>query len=734
MRRTGFEETFDYFFDYRLRGGAFKLRKNRGKKPEVKTQAGAYGEAKPVTRGEAARMLALCLYGYDEICSMEETAEFKDISRDDSLYKYVNAVYTAGVMTGGGESFRPGDYLTVGEAEIIIDGADKSGRLSIAAEDETAENPVSYYIWTQILLKMNEAGDFSEINVKEAALLKTGQAGSDIEGYAVTAGGLFRTDGFLNADLEDFLVEFLTKGDSIIGVLSVKSSEIELKSCLVLSVEEDEAVVFTEGVKKYWECGVDIDEEVPFGADLTVAEGKITALETFPTEKEGRLIAAADGLILFDDGYSYETGDNFKVYNTYDGVSCGGTEKLLSGENIKVLFKDNKAVFALCSEKPDENVIRVALSSSDGSLIRKGASLGADSEYTVGGEEFFKEEVIEINSKNKNNYFKGKLTSIKSKSGIIRIDGNEYEGKADILALEGGFCVVLETSLEYYLTGVVCAEMPSSYGSEALKAQALAARSYACNQMRERGAIEFGANVDDTKAYQVFDVNTICEESKTAVKETEGEVIMYNGDVINACFYSTSCGTGANSGEVWGKDGIYPWITPEYLSSRIIGDINPDFSSEEKALEFFKGIDSEGLESAYPYYRWSVTASADDFSAEVGTVESVEVLKRGEGGNVMEILVEGEEADETVTGEGSVRKILKNAEVKRSDGSTASLDCLPSSFFAVEVIDGTIYFYGGGYGHGVGMSQNGADALSALGYSYTEIIEYFYKGAEVGKT
>ncbi|MCD7854844.1 MAG: SpoIID/LytB domain-containing protein [Clostridiales bacterium] len=698
-----------------------------------KAQTGAYGEARPVTRGEAARMLALCIQDYAEICSGSETARFTDISPDDSLYKYVNAVYTAGIMTGGGEPFRPGDYLTVGEAEIIIKNTDKSGRLSIVAEDETAENPVSYYIWTQILSKMNEAGDFSGISIKEAPLLKTGQTGSDIEGYAVTAEGLFKTDGFLDDALEDSLVEFLVKGESIIGVLSVKSSEIVLKSCLVLSIEEGEAVVYTEGVKKNWKCGVDTETEAPFGADLTVTEGKITALETFPTEKEGRIVSVSDGLILFDDGYSYEIGDNFKVYNTYEGVSCGGAEKLLSGENIKVLFKDNKAVFALCSEKPDDNVIRIALSSSDGSLIRNSVSLGSDSEYTVGDEKFSQGDTVEINSQNKNKYFKGKLTSLEAKSGIIKIDGVEYEGKADILALDGGFCVVLETSLEYYLTGVVCAEMPSSYGSEALKAQALAARSYAYNQMRERGAVSCGANVDDTKAYQVFDVNTICNESKAAVKETEGEVIMYNGDVINACFYSTSCGVGANSGEVWGKDGIYPWITPEYLCSRTIGEIEADFSSEEKALEFFKSLEAEGLESAYPYYRWSVTASAADFSADVGKVESAEVIKRGEGGNVMEILIEGDEADETVTGEGSVRKILKNADVKRSDGSTAALDCLPSSFFALEVIDGTIYFYGGGYGHGVGMSQNGADALSALGCSYKEIIEYFYKGADVGK-
>ncbi|MCD8239776.1 MAG: SpoIID/LytB domain-containing protein [Clostridiales bacterium] len=703
------------------------------KSPESKTQAGAYGEAKPVTRGEAARMLALCLYGYNEICSMEEVAEFTDVSREDSLYKYINAVYSAGAMTGGGETFRPGDYLTVGEAEIIIKNADKSGRLSIAAEDETAENPVSYYIWTQILSKMNEAEDFSGISVKETALLKAGQTGSEIEGYAVTSAGLFKTDGFLDNSLEDNLVEFIVKGESIIGVLSVKSSEIDLKSCLVLSHEDGEAVVFAEGVKKNWKCGVDIEEEAPFGADLTVTEGKITALETFPTEKEGRIIAVNNGLILFDDGYSYETGENFRVYNTYEGISCGGAEKLLSGENIKVLFKDNKAVFALCSEKFDNDVIRVALSSSDGSLIRKSVNLGADSEYTVGGEKFSQGDTVEINSQNKNDYFNGKLTSLEAKTGIIKIDGAEYEGKADILVLDGGYCVVLETSLEYYLTGVVCAEMPSFYGSEALKAQALAARSYAYNQMRERGAVSYGANVDDTKAYQVFDVKTICEESKAAVKETEGEVIMYKGDVINACFYSTSCGIGANSGEIWGKDGIYPWITPEYLSSRAIGDVEADFSSKEKALEFFKSLNSQGLECAYPYYRWSVTASAADFTAEVGEVESVEIIKRGEGGNVMEILIEGDEADETVTGEGNVRKILKKAEVKRSDGSTASLDCLPSSFFAVEVIDGTIYFYGGGYGHGVGMSQNGADALSALGYNYKEIIEYFYKGAEVGK-
>lgn len=718
-----------------LCAGFFGCAKNEPAPGGGGAEAGVYGEGKPVTRGEAARTLALCLYDYNEICALDPSAVYSDIDKDDRLYKYVNAAFTAEIMAGDGERFRPGDYLTVGEAETIIENCDKSGRLSIEVDSGSEENPVSYYIWIEILSKMLEAGDFSGVSAESGVTLKIGKSGEDLYGYAVLDKGLFRTDGFLDADLEERLAEFLIRGDSIIGVISVVSEEIELKSCLVLNIKNGEAEVFADGVKKIWKCDLEAESELPFGADIKVAEGRITEAETFATEKEGRVIAAGDGRILFDDGYSYDLSEDFMVYNTYDGLSCGDVGLLVSGENLRVMFKDNKAVCGICVEKFDPDVIRIALSAEGGGLLYKSVSLGASGGFCIGENEFGAGEMVEINAENKSRYFAGRLSTLESlDGGSVTIDGKEYEGKADIIAFDDGFAVVLETDLEYYLSGVVCAEMPASYGEEALKAQALAARSYAYNQRAESSRINFGANVDDTVSFQVFDADSICDESIKAVNETAGEVILYNGEVINACFYSTSCGIGANSGEIWGKDGIYPWVTPEYLTGRVIGEGSlPDFSDEDKAMEFFKKTDDDAYEKEFPYYRWSIAASATDFTADVGAVENVEIVRRGEGGNVMEILIEGEEADETVIGESNVRKILKKAAVKRSDGTTVNFNGLPSTFFAAETVDGIIYFYGGGYGHGAGMSQNGAKVLGDLGYSYKEIAEYFYDGAKVGK-
>ncbi len=718
---------------FMLSGCGNKNSENETEREET-AEVGIYGDALPVTRGEAGRMLALCLYDYEEILSLEDKRAFSDIKSDDVLYKYANAVFTSGLMVGDGINFRSGDYLTVGEAEAVIAAADSTGRLKIEADGGTEGNPISYYIWLQILGKLAEAGAFENTAVKEMTVLMTGESSEEIRGYAVCDGELCRTDDFVPKSLENTVTEFMVRGNNVIGIFSVVSDSPVFERCLVLSCSEGEAVLFYGGCRKSFKTDVESESETPFIADAAVKGGRLLSLERYTTEKYGRVIAVGES-ILFDDDYSYAVSDNIVVYSCYDGLKSGGAEALISGICARVIFKNNIAVCALCEEEYDKDLIRAALSTSDGGLIHKEAEISSSEGFRLksGSEEkeYSGGESLKISLNTEADLFGGKKISLTPSGGKIKVNGREYEGRIDIIRTEGGYNLVCETELNSYLYGVVCAEMPSSYGEEALKAQALAARSYAYNQRLDNKRINSGANIDDTTAFQVYDPASVCEEGIRAVDETDGEMIVYNGRVINACFYSTSCGIGANSGDVWTEGSP---LTPEYLSSAAIGEVSvPDFSDEGAALQFFKLIDEGGYEADCPYYRWSFRADKTAFRSDVGNIEAVTVTKRGEGGNITEVFVEGEEEDVYIRGESNIRNLINPGLVKLNDGTSKEFSSLPSSFFAVEVIEGEIYFYGGGFGHGVGMSQNGAKALGEAGKSYKEIIEYFYKGASVEK-
>ncbi|MCD8157838.1 MAG: SpoIID/LytB domain-containing protein [Clostridiales bacterium] len=567
-------------------------------------------------------------------------------------------------------------------------------------------------MWIQILSRLSEAGDFERISSKEMTVLTTGESTEEIKGYILCAEGLYKSDDFVPVSLENTVTEFLVKGDAVIGICSVVSDNPVFERCLVLDRKGEEITVFYGGCKKKFKTDIEGVSDVPFIADVSIKGDNILSCERYTTEKYGRIIAVGDS-ILFDDDYSYAAAEDMIVYSSYDGIKSGGYSDLISGNYARVVFEDNKAVCALCEESPDEDIIRTALSASEGGLVHKSIDISSDKGFTAksgGSEKEYKSgEVLTVNSASQAQLFSGKKISLTPKSGSkISVNGREYEGRIDIISCEGGYNVVCEMNVDTYLYGVVCAEMPSSYDDEALKAQALAARSYVYNQRLGNKRIDCGANIDDTTAFQVYNPSSVCEEAVKAVDKTKGEMILYEGNVITACFYSTSCGISANSGEIWDS-----YKTPEYLSSRTIGELNmPDFSSEEETLKFFKLIDEGGYEADCPYYRWSFRADKNSFKTDAGKVQNVTVTKRGEGGNVTEVLVEGEKGETAVSGESNIRNLLSPGSVKLNDGTEREFTSLLSSFFAIEIIEGEIYFYGGGYGHGVGMSQNGAEVLA----------------------
>lgn len=297
-----------------------------------------------------------------------------------------------------------------------------------------------------------------------------------------------------------------------------------------------------------------------------------------------------------------------------------------------------------------------------------------------------------------------------------------YAGIIELRSTAEGIVVVNELRLEKYLCKVVPSEMPFYYEPEALKAQALCARNYAYQQTREKAYPEYDAHLNDSTRYQVYGNCQEDEVTNKAIQDTEDQVIRYDGELAETFFYSTSCGHTAGL-EAWGTEDNK---ASRYLKSVEVKDEKGDYEAE------------------LPWYRWEIKAPADTLSdlisvnteTEIGKLEELEVTKTGEGGIALQLKAAGDKGTVTVDTENKIRKALagNGLEITKQDGTTEPCAALlPSAFFTVKKEKDTFVISGGGFGHGIGMSQNGANEMAKKGKNYKEILTLFFQGVTVGK-
>ena len=151
----------------------------------------------------------------------------------------------------------------------------------------------------------------------------------------------------------------------------------------------------------------------------------------------------------------------------------------------------------------------------------------------------------------------------------------------------------------------------------------------------------------------------------------------------------------------------------------------------------------EGFEADYGFYRWTTEITAKQLAKKVtgiGNITDVVMKERSTGGIGKVLLVKGSAGSKEILGEGQIRAVLGSAdlEIRQQNGNVLTgWDSLPSAFIAIEKkegeSEGAFLVWGGGYGHGVGMSQNGAQAMAKAGKSYKQILEMFYDGTEVAE-
>lgn len=280
-----------------------------------------------------------------------------------------------------------------------------------------------------------------------------------------------------------------------------------------------------------------------------------------------------------------------------------------------------------------------------------------------------------------------------------------YLGVLDIYKTEQGFVIVNELSMEEYLCSVVPSEMPSSYPAEALAVQAICARTYASRFYSSPGYPEYNAHMDDSVIFQVYNNIATSPEAIAAVEATGGQILLDSEDNLTATYYYSTGHSDYEKEEPW-----YAW----------------KYVVEELDAEVMKAQLSKVQNSA----------SIDDFTR----IKGLEVVARGTENVAQDLLIETDKGEYHVYGEYNIRTVLCNgqADAVRQDGSAYFCKTLiPSGFIEINCTeeDGVITGYsitGSGFGHGNGMSQNGAKNMALHGLTKDEILEYYYPGCHLG--
>lgn len=345
-----------------------------------------------------------------------------------------------------------------------------------------------------------------------------------------------------------------------------------------------------------------------------------------------------------------------------------------------------------------------------------------------------------------------KILSV-TRKGIIPT----YRGLFEITPGYSGpdkFTVVNVLPMQDYLKAVVPNELPYSYGYEAVKAQAVAARNYAIHP-REKPWPQF--DICDSQYCQAYyGANTEHPQTTRAILETQGLIALYHGEPILALYSSSHGGYSENYENAFSdpKTNRFPATPIPYLRGGPDRGGPRDLSTEKAARAFYSDTGADSYDVLSPNYRWQklwgrqeleaminqnlAAASKDTLTrafvkpafpagGRIGTLKALNVSRRGVSGKVMRLEIEGSNGAWTLDKEFVIRRVLKhNGRFLPSANVVFNhLRDKNGALLAVKAI-------GGGFGHGVGMSQLGASYLSKHGKPFTEILQHYYKGIAIG--
>ncbi|MGD9579865.1 MAG: SpoIID/LytB domain-containing protein [Vampirovibrionia bacterium] len=344
-------------------------------------------------------------------------------------------------------------------------------------------------------------------------------------------------------------------------------------------------------------------------------------------------------------------------------------------------------------------------------------------------------KLVDVSRKGKTAAYRGNIEVVRASSSLDKIS------------------VVNVLPMDQYLKGVVPNELPVSFGFEALKAQAVAARNYAVRP-REKPYPQF--DICDSVMCQVyFGYYTENTLSNSAVEETAGLVALHKGEVITALYSSAPGGFSGSYENAFSdpqsKD--FPSESKPYLVAKSDNQAFSDLSSEEMARKFYTSSPAS-YDVKSSYYRWNRSWTGSELekvlnmnlakfsnakdsapfvkpafgkTSSVGKLRDIKVLRRCKSGKAMELQITGTNGTWVVQKELNIRRIL-----------TSAGKALPSANIVIDLYKDSsgiitqVKLFGGGFGHGVGMSQYGASYMSSKGFSFDKILQHYYTGIAIG--
>lgn len=291
---------------------------------------------------------------------------------------------------------------------------------------------------------------------------------------------------------------------------------------------------------------------------------------------------------------------------------------------------------------------------------------------------------VKSNVYNKSNTVNKEISNVNQNNDVVN-EENKSSGIIINLYRKNGYVVSME--LDEYLVGVVGAEMPASFNIEALKAQAIVARTYTLKTINSGKKLSDDNRTQNYKSNEELkntwgsSYNTYYNKVRSAVIDTKGIVIKYNGSLIDALYHSTSNGYTEDVSNVW-KNSV------PYLKS-----VSSEYDTTNKNFIYNKFINYQDL--------------SNKLGIPVSYSSNIEISEKTNSGRVKYLNIDG-----NIFNGVNVRTILG----------------LRSTDFVFEKQETGINIITKGYGHGVGMSQYGANGMANNGYSYKDIILHYYKG------
>lgn len=734
-----------------------------------------------VNKAQVAKSVSMLFHSMDEI-KLNKSNEFQ--GQDVAWYqKYMNMMYTDGYYSTKDiqpierealETFTYGDLEKLYTNMGVVDKA-----LLSYVKNNRKNSPVILKDWNEIYDLMVEKLDIHD-TIEKVNLIISGTVSKDSslpEWTATTTYGKLRFEGLSVDYYIDKGITVYVKDSEILSVQEVYSEEVTYHNSWIISMSSGNIKAYVEGCVREFIYSDKVSNYSNVVADLEIKNGNLVDA-TFKTKTvNGKVLETSKTEIEIESAGTYAIDDDCKVYKIYGSIYMCEMAEVLVGYDAQRFIVDGEG--KICAAIIDRDIqatnIRVLLKTSgfaemfhdsvtivskEGLRITCGSEtfeLEPNKEYTITPDsELAKSGRIKVVSQGVNG--KVGIKTIKRGYGVPY-----YRGTLEITLRDGKLMIINELPLEEYLYSVVPSEMPWSYNYEALKAQAICARSFAYKHIMSNGYSEYGAHVDDSTSYQVYNNSEEQTVSNSAVDETYGQVLMYGSDIISAYFYSTSCGSTTTS-IVWGSD--YP-----YTKSVVLNVENQEINLKDEMLfDSFIRANYKTYDSEYPWYRWKATMSLKQLTSSinsqigtltsanvqvlndkgkwvnksissVGQVKKIETGERGPGGVLKYITIFGTDATVRVYKEYNIRKVIcpKGIAIKRGTGDeVTSMTMLPSGFFVLdEEVENNLLsgytFVGGGYGHGVGMSQNGANTMAKLGMKYDEILHFFYKDVEIAK-